>query len=147
MQYAPYLNSSTSYPFTWNYQNTILVRVMHNQHTLLLRFPTLRSLAPPPPFLSLIILHHHPTITNNITRRRQTHAPSIKAMTFSSFNSPSDDDNNNNNNKNSVSLKLNQSTFLASLMPKREIGVDPFLHSHPHYDGRGALIAIFGMIS
>ncbi|KAG4919119.1 hypothetical protein JHK85_057400 [Glycine max] len=28
-------------------------------------------------------------------------------------------------------------------MPKTEIGADRFLHSHPHYDGRGALIAIF----
>jgi len=29
-------------------------------------------------------------------------------------------------------------------MPKKEIGVDRFLHSNPNYDGRGALIAIFG---
>lgn len=41
-------------------------------------------------------------------------------------------------------FKLNESTFLASLMPKKEIGVDRFLDSHPNYDGRGALIAIFG---
>ncbi|KAI5444494.1 variant 2, tripeptidyl-peptidase II Tpp2 [Lathyrus oleraceus] len=40
-------------------------------------------------------------------------------------------------------FKLNESTFLASLMPKKEIGVDRFLDSHPNYDGRGALIAIF----
>ncbi|PNX92613.1 tripeptidyl-peptidase 2-like protein, partial [Trifolium pratense] len=60
-----------------------------------------------------------------------------------------DDDggNNNNNNTNGTAsfskFKLNQSTFLASLMPKTEIGVDRFLHSYPHYDGRGVLIAIF----
>lgn len=28
-------------------------------------------------------------------------------------------------------------------MPKTEIGADRFLHAHPHYDGRGSLIAIF----
>ncbi|KAL2324539.1 hypothetical protein Fmac_023597 [Flemingia macrophylla] len=28
-------------------------------------------------------------------------------------------------------------------MPKTEIGADRFLHSHPHYDGRGAVVAIF----
>ncbi|KAK7315056.1 hypothetical protein VNO77_33588 [Canavalia gladiata] len=52
----------------------------------------------------------------------------------------------NNDNKDDSSLrefKLNESTFLASLMPKKEIGVDRFLDAHPDYDGRGSLIAIF----
>ncbi|KAE8663274.1 Tripeptidyl-peptidase 2 [Hibiscus syriacus] len=40
-------------------------------------------------------------------------------------------------------FKLNHATFLASLMPKKEIGADRFIEAHPHYDGRGALIAIF----
>ncbi|TQD86599.1 hypothetical protein C1H46_027865 [Malus baccata] len=40
-------------------------------------------------------------------------------------------------------FKLNESTFLASLMPKKEIGADRFIDAHPNYDGRGALIAIF----
>ncbi|CAL9008689.1 unnamed protein product [Prunus brigantina] len=40
-------------------------------------------------------------------------------------------------------FKLNESTFLASLMPKKEIGADRFIEAHPNYDGRGALIAIF----
>ncbi|KAJ4838420.1 tripeptidyl-peptidase II Tpp2 [Turnera subulata] len=35
------------------------------------------------------------------------------------------------------------SSFLASLMPKQEIAADRFIESHPTYDGRGALIAIF----
>lgn len=41
-------------------------------------------------------------------------------------------------------FKLNEHTFLASLMPKKEIGADRFIEAHPHYDGRGAVIAIFG---
>ncbi|KAJ1391039.1 Tripeptidyl-peptidase II domain [Sesbania bispinosa] len=92
----------------------------------------------------------------NCTKRRHTPTPFItrsnwvvpKAiMRCSSFSSHSGgDDTNDINNNNGASFrnfKLNESTFLASLMPKTEIGVDRFLHSHPHYDGRGALIAIF----
>ncbi|KAK4796287.1 hypothetical protein SAY86_028613 [Trapa natans] len=41
------------------------------------------------------------------------------------------------------SFMLNESTFLASLMPKKEIGADRFIELHPEYDGRGAVIAIF----
>ncbi|XWS50506.1 hypothetical protein CRYUN_Cryun12cG0092700 [Craigia yunnanensis] len=40
-------------------------------------------------------------------------------------------------------IKLNESTFLASLMPKKEIGADRFVEAHPYYDGRSVLIAIF----
>ncbi|KAJ6876302.1 tripeptidyl-peptidase 2-like isoform X2 [Populus alba x Populus x berolinensis] len=40
-------------------------------------------------------------------------------------------------------FKLNESTFLASLMPKKEIGADHFVEAHPQYDGRGVIIAIF----
>ncbi|CAN4087751.1 unnamed protein product [Withania somnifera] len=40
-------------------------------------------------------------------------------------------------------LKLNESTFLASQMPKKEIGADRFIEAHPDYDGRGVVIAIF----
>ncbi|GJN40688.1 hypothetical protein PR202_gb29949 [Eleusine coracana subsp. coracana] len=41
-------------------------------------------------------------------------------------------------------FRLTEPSFLESLMPKKEIGVDRFLSAHPEYDGRGALIAIFG---
>lgn len=44
-------------------------------------------------------------------------------------------------------FKLNESTFLASLMPKKEIAADRFIEAHPHYDGRGAVIAIFGKLT
>ena len=41
-------------------------------------------------------------------------------------------------------FKLNESSFLASLMPKKEIGADRFIEAHPEFDGRGVVIAIFG---
>ncbi|GER46667.1 tripeptidyl-peptidase [Striga asiatica] len=40
-------------------------------------------------------------------------------------------------------FKLNESTFLASLMPKKEIAADRFVEVYPEYDGRGVVIAIF----
>lgn len=45
------------------------------------------------------------------------------------------------------SFHLTESSFLASLMPKKEIGADRFIESHPEFDGRGVLIAIFGNLS
>ncbi|CAA7390916.1 unnamed protein product [Spirodela intermedia] len=47
------------------------------------------------------------------------------------------------NDKALRSFHLTETTFLASLMPKKEIGADRFIESHPEYDGRGTLIAIF----
>ncbi|XP_028095893.1 tripeptidyl-peptidase 2-like [Camellia sinensis] len=40
-------------------------------------------------------------------------------------------------------FKLNESTFLASLTPKKEIKADRFIEAHPDFDGRGVVIAIF----
>ncbi|RDY13416.1 Tripeptidyl-peptidase 2, partial [Mucuna pruriens] len=67
-------------------------------------------------------------------------------MPCSSFTSTTSTGDNNNKKKDGSSLsefKLNESTFLASLMPKKEIAADRFLDAHSEYDGRGALIAIF----
>lgn len=50
-------------------------------------------------------------------------------------------------NTSAASFKLNESTFLASLMPKKEIRADRFVEAHPEYDGRGVIIAIFGTLS
>ncbi|KAG0480500.1 hypothetical protein HPP92_011358 [Vanilla planifolia] len=47
-------------------------------------------------------------------------------------------------NNSMASLRLNEASFIASLMPKKEIGADRFIESHPTYDGRGVIIAIFG---
>lgn len=54
---------------------------------------------------------------------------------------PSGDDNGALRN-----FKLNESTFLASLMPKKEIAADRFVEEHREYDGRGVVIAIFGSL-
>lgn len=98
----------------------------------------------------------------------KTHSHSRRASTFESFSSkrhrflhrpmpcssstPTTTGENSSNKKRDGSsslreFKLNESTFLASLMPKKEIGVDRFLDAHPEYDGRGALIAIFGTLA
>lgn len=121
--------------------------VMHNQHTLLLRLPSL-------PSHSLTTIHLPITKTKVIgTRRKRNRSSSFRrsnwvvpnALTMHCTSRCGSDDNNNNHNGATFrNSKLNESTFLASLMPKTEIGADRFLHAHPHYDGRGSLIAIFG---
>ncbi|KAJ3680504.1 hypothetical protein LUZ60_016782 [Juncus effusus] len=40
-------------------------------------------------------------------------------------------------------LEFTEQDFLASLMPKKEIGADRFLEKNPEFDGRGVLVAIF----
>lgn len=44
-------------------------------------------------------------------------------------------------------FSLTESSFLASLMPKKEIAADRFIEANPEFDGRGVLIAIFGIAS
>ncbi|KAF8379519.1 hypothetical protein HHK36_028957 [Tetracentron sinense] len=70
-------------------------------------------------------------------RRGKRRGSEIRAMPFSSSAASSEE------NGALRSFKLNESTFLASLMPKKEIGADRFIEAHPHYDGRGVVIAIF----
>lgn len=119
---------------------------MHNQHTLLLRLPSLPS--------HTLTTIHHPTTKTKVSRttRKRNRSSSFRrsnwvvpnALTMHCTSRSGSDDNNNHNGATFRNSKLNESTFLASLMPKTEIGADRFLHAHPHYDGRGALIAIFG---
>ncbi|KAG4941702.1 hypothetical protein JHK87_045573 [Glycine soja] len=65
------------------------------------------------------------------------------SLTSTGDNSSSSSSNKKKDGSSLREFKLNESTFLASLMPKKEIGVDRFFDAHPEYDGRGALIAIF----
>ncbi|XP_027189528.1 tripeptidyl-peptidase 2 isoform X2 [Cicer arietinum] len=129
------------HPLFQNYQNTI--HHMHNQHTFFLKLPKL-----PSPFLIKSLHRANP----KLIARNSVLSISNNSMLSSSFISRSaaadeiNDGEGNTTTSDTASFrkfKLNQSTFLASLMPKTEIGVDRFLHSHPRYDGRGVLIAIF----
>ncbi|KAG2401576.1 Tripeptidyl-peptidase 2 [Vigna angularis] len=118
---------------------------MHNQRTLLLRLPSLPSHS--------LTTTHHPTTNTKVSRtiRKRNRSSSFRrsnwvvpnALTMHCTSRSGSDDNNNHNGATFRNAKLNESTFLASLMPKTEIGADRFLNAHPHYDGRGALIAIF----
>ncbi|KAF5731190.1 Tripeptidyl peptidase ii [Tripterygium wilfordii] len=67
----------------------------------------------------------------------------IRAMPSSSFDTISGGGNASDENGALRNFKLNESTFLASLMPKKEIGADRFIEAHPEFDGRGVVIAIF----
>ncbi|XP_024992283.1 tripeptidyl-peptidase 2 isoform X2 [Cynara cardunculus var. scolymus] len=93
-------------------------------------------LSPPPlPHLGVLITpKSRPTNSNNTTSRKSV---VIRAMPGSS-SSPEIE-----NNGALRKFKLNESSFLASLMPKKEIGADRFIEAHPEFDGRGVVIAIF----
>ncbi|CAI9260290.1 unnamed protein product [Lactuca saligna] len=92
-----------------------------------------------PPFLSPP--HRGVLITPKSRPRTSTTSGKtfvIRAMPDSSSSSPEID-----NNGALRKFKLNESSFLASLMPKKEIGADRFIEAHPEFDGRGVVIAIF----
>ncbi|KAL8148295.1 hypothetical protein AgCh_005606 [Apium graveolens] len=89
----------------------------------------------PPSLLPLLILSSRERNNNrNKNKSSKNNNNKIRAMPLNS----SVEDNGAVRNS-----KLNKSTFLASLMPKKEIAADRFIESHPEFDGRGVLIAIF----
>ncbi|PRQ60108.1 putative tripeptidyl-peptidase II [Rosa chinensis] len=106
----------------------------------------------PPSRLLPLHYHHHSLIIRpkkpSRERRRpretewsdrsRTSSVRIRAMPCSAISGGGSDGNGSLRN-----FKLNESTFLASLMPKKEIGADRFVEAHPNYDGRGVVIAIF----
>ncbi|CAI9092237.1 OLC1v1027429C3 [Oldenlandia corymbosa var. corymbosa] len=103
------------------------------------------------PFLgSLVIISPKRSYSNSISRERRFAAGKklanigggiintrIRAMPSSSSVIPGEQNGTYRN------LKLTESTFLASLMPKKEIAADRFIEAHPNFDGRGVTIAIF----
>ncbi|KAF5457840.1 hypothetical protein F2P56_021917 [Juglans regia] len=109
---------------------------MQNPVLLLYRLPVLPS-APTPQSLSAII--RRASSQGRGPRNGDWSGSWVRAMPCSSFgDSGAADDNGRLRN-----FKLTESTFLASLMPKKEIAADRFIEAHPDYDGRGVLIAIF----
>ncbi|RVW41976.1 Tripeptidyl-peptidase 2 [Vitis vinifera] len=81
--------------------------------------------------------------TRRLSRRRKKGGErewALRAMPCSSINTTSSSTDDNGALR---AFKLSESTFLASLMPKKEIAADRFVEAHPEYDGRGVVIAIF----
>lgn len=98
------------------------------------------------PFLSLVITPkklrkgRRPRETEWSDRSKTSSDIRYRAMPCSAISGGGSDGNGSLRN-----FKLNESTFLASLMPKKEIGADRFIEAHPNFDGRGVVIAIFGI--
>lgn len=94
----------------------------------------------PPSLLPLLILSSRERNNNNKNKNKNKASNNNNKIRAMPLNSSVED---NGAVRNS---KLNKSTFLASLMPKKEIAADRFIESHPEFDGRGVLIAIFGTL-
>ncbi|KAL6343103.1 hypothetical protein AAG906_018941 [Vitis piasezkii] len=83
--------------------------------------------------------------TRRLTRRRRKGGErgrewAVRAMPCSSKNTSSSSRDDNDALR---AFKLSESTFLASLMPKKGIAADRFVEGHSKYDARGVVVAIF----
>ena len=101
------------------------------------------------PFTSLLLTTHKKLFSNtkNKARKSNYYKSNKSAMPCSSTTTVTGGSGGSGGGDNNGSLrnfKLNESTFLASLMPKKEIGADRFIENNPRFDGRGTIIAIFG---
>ncbi|XP_051137979.1 tripeptidyl-peptidase 2 [Andrographis paniculata] len=106
-----------------------------------MRSPLWHSINTPAIIFQSLHLSLTPKNLANSREREFTHAVSASRIRISSLRTramPSGGENGALTN-----FKLNEKTFLASLMPKKEIAADRFVEAHPDYDGRGAIIAIF----
>lgn len=93
-------------------------------------------------YSSQFLSFHYPSSKRSRRWRSRSSRSRIRSMPCSSVNVASAGVNDNGALRN---FMLSESTFLASLMPKKEIAADGFIEAHPEYDGRGVVIAIFGI--
>uniref|UniRef100_A0ACD5ZLK2 Uncharacterized protein n=1 Tax=Avena sativa TaxID=4498 RepID=A0ACD5ZLK2_AVESA len=84
-------------------------------------------------------LHTGPTVA----ARGPSPSPGVAATAMPSSNSAPTTPADETTAAATSGFRLTEPSFLESLMPKKETGVDRFLAAHPEYDGRGALMAIF----
>ncbi|XP_074282195.1 tripeptidyl-peptidase 2 [Silene latifolia] len=93
---------------------------------------------------SKLKLHLLPLLRRRFTPRTATSAmPETHSSSTTSFSSVSEVAAVVGGGGSIGKFKQSEASFLASLMPKREIAADKFIDAYPNYDGRGVIIAIF----